>query len=436
MIQRWLFGCCVLLAAGLLRADEPRTLHGFADVKRLIEDNDADTLDKFVKALPEEFRRQYVLMTSTQSAHQATKLRPRVIMMGNGCRLILAFSGALTDPNYEALEAIEFDEQKAVFVFREIRFDRRHRNPPHISEANPSRCLDCHGASPRPNWEPAMGWEGAIGETPQPTAEDLRQLGIYMYRKDVRYRGLLAKENRKLTQDSKQTFARVMADNLNVLNAKRIARRLYDSPDYQTYKFALAAALLDAPRFLNFVPFDEQAGRTEAGYRNLLTEVHCDVTQNIPALKLGWETSSGGFRIADARVMANLRYVLETRGVELSDFAMSAASPYFLTATGVFSGKAILRELYRLDDKLAQVQPLPANFEKLMFESGDSSVPLADFAKALEAHNKQAMQAAGLELPTGDLTLTTELEPGDCTKAKPGKPLPQKVGAKSEQPSG
>lgn len=413
MIQRYLCACCVL-AAGLVRAEEPQ-LRGFDDVRELIESSHIDSLDKLVKSLPLEFRSQYVLMTETQSAHHSTKLYPRVIMMGNECRLILAFSG-VRDPDFDSLEMVEFNDDDATFVFHEIKFDRRRKADPVFSAANPRGCLDCHGQSPRPNWEPGIGWKGAIGEAKKLTREESNRLGVLMYR-DVRYRGLRPLENRKRQYQDQETFSSKMADDLNRLNARRVARQLYDSPDYQTYKYALIAGLLDAPRFLNFVPMDDDAGRTKAKYVDLLNDVHCKVTESFASTKIsGWNSNrgSGSFALADARLMTNLRYALETRGVDVSDYSTSFASPYFLTSAGKFSGKTIIKALYELDDELARIEPLPPNFENLTFYRNCSNAPtLTEYAAALEIHNLESFAAVGLDLPTEAVNVKA-FKPAKC----------------------
>lgn len=375
MFQRYLCGCCVVLAAGLLRADEPQ-LRGFDDVRQLIESRNIDTLDKLVRALPDEFRSQYVLMTETQSSHQASKLRPRVIMMGNQCRLILAFSGSYTDPHYEALEMIEFVEDEAKFVFHQIKFDRRLRRHPVYSEANPSGCLDCHGASPRPNWEPAGGWKGALGDAKRPTDAELRQLAAYMYRKDARYRGLLAVENYQQVNAAKETFASKMAKDLNVLNAKRLARRLTETPDYETYKYALVCALRNDFGFLNKVPIDAQAGRTPEHYREMLTEVHCEIKkleqQNIS--KFGWHGQNAP-SLVGAQIVTNLRYLLETRGVDISDYSTSFASSYFLTSDSGSEALTVLKELRELDPDLQKSHHLLEELNREVFASKRARLP-------------------------------------------------------------
>ena len=112
--------------------------------------------------------------------------------------------------------------------------------------------------------------------------------------------------------------------------------------------------LLNSPRFLHMVPFSPQAGRTPEHYRDLLTEIICDVKEleQRSASNFGWK--GGGFDNSGSFVMANLRYLLETRDVDLSSYGTSFESSHVLTSASGREGRLIVKELYALDDELGR----------------------------------------------------------------------------------
>lgn len=127
------------------------------------------TIEQVIKELPDYMKNEnYVLMYRSRSLQEATPEAPRAIVYTPTSQLIVSFNGG--NPKLRGsntMEVIQFRQKDKKFEFRELEFD--NKNAPRVSEANPSKCLNCHqGANRknidmRPNWEPYATWLGAYG---------------------------------------------------------------------------------------------------------------------------------------------------------------------------------------------------------------------------------------------------------------------------------
>lgn len=124
------------------------------------------SVDDLMAALPDEMRRQFVLVTDSQSVQEGTPEAPRLILYhgkADGRFLSLGVSTSPSDENFDTVEMMEFDVGKAAFNFRSIEF---HGGVATASEENPSVCKSCHTPHLRPNWNPAPSWPMALATGP------------------------------------------------------------------------------------------------------------------------------------------------------------------------------------------------------------------------------------------------------------------------------
>lgn len=130
-----------------------------------IQQTQAQTLEQALDLIPSSFYQNYVLMYRSRSLQDANPLFPRVIVFGRTAQFIMAFNGHEKQKGFNQLEIIQFRQPTNRWEFREITFF--NDKPPTFSEANPTKCLECHqsprraNVDPRPNWEPYNFWPGA-----------------------------------------------------------------------------------------------------------------------------------------------------------------------------------------------------------------------------------------------------------------------------------
>ena len=130
-------------------------------LQSLIQDrNQFHNYEEFLKYLkdkaPEIFDRP-VFLHHTGSLQRATFNNPRVLLFGRGAVLSLAQPLPFETPK---VEMIEWSPNKQSFQMGEIEFI----GPGDIKiEANPKRCLACHGDNPNPIWAPYDLWPKAYG---------------------------------------------------------------------------------------------------------------------------------------------------------------------------------------------------------------------------------------------------------------------------------
>ncbi len=137
----------------------------FDSLAQKIVENKVYTLEETLDLIPEDFFDNYVLMYRSRSLQEAQYLSPRAIVFGRSAKFIISFNGHSQQRGFNNLEIIQFREKTHSWEFREISY--LENQLPHISEANPKKCLECHqsllrkNVDPRPNWEPYNFWPGS-----------------------------------------------------------------------------------------------------------------------------------------------------------------------------------------------------------------------------------------------------------------------------------
>ena len=121
------------------------------------------TVDELIDAFPEGLRRNFTFVYDTKNKFQdASPLYPRALVFNQN--LVYTFNGNPTQKGYQVIELMELDEAKQKLELREITFTGEKGQPgPRYSSSTPAKCLQCHGANPRPIWSEYHHWPGIYG---------------------------------------------------------------------------------------------------------------------------------------------------------------------------------------------------------------------------------------------------------------------------------
>lgn len=167
----------------------------FEELRRVLRENpEIDTIAGLLARLSDshpKYLSKHALAYDSLSLHGSSFENPRAVVFGREGGLILTFNGSPEQKAYEALELVSYDAQKG-YSFRELVFrgdqkliarangategarkaggaaaadEAPEEVLPNVSfsKPNPGKCLQCHGANPRPNWQPYFIWPGFYG---------------------------------------------------------------------------------------------------------------------------------------------------------------------------------------------------------------------------------------------------------------------------------
>jgi hypothetical protein len=230
---------------------------GFASLQALITEHSITTVDDLVKALPEPLRTEYTLVFRSRSLQGADYAHPRAVLFGADATLVVTFNGDPAQRGYDAVETMEFDATTDSFLFREIEFNGTG-TPPTISNANPPRCVACHGTPARPIWDTPPSWPGVYGERYLRglTAAEAKGIRAFLAIQPThpRYRSLVAParfaERDTYVTSSAVAYSGHMTESPNARlsslltrqNTRAIMGRLVSSPGYASHRYVLLAA--------------------------------------------------------------------------------------------------------------------------------------------------------------------------------------------------
>jgi hypothetical protein len=237
----------------------------YRGLEALIASSGATTLAELLPQLPLSYRQHYLLIYDSASA-QADRVDPqwpRVVFFGRDATFMMAIAPRPQSGDAEDdIETIQFEDD--AFVFRRLTF-KKGKNPlVPPPEKNPAACVGCHGGpSPRPNWASYNIWPGVYGSVSRldcSTAHKDSHEGEY-------YRAFMAGNRRheryaflpvdapvpfkcpKGADDEITVMNGASADGpgdftlrVQRLNDRRVLRMIKNSPKYESFKYAWAAA--------------------------------------------------------------------------------------------------------------------------------------------------------------------------------------------------
>jgi hypothetical protein len=223
----------------------------FEDIRTNIETKNLKTIPEVLNSLPADFRSNYNLIQSSLSLQGTAKGLPRAILHTLDHKFILTFNAGGELRGSNTLEMIQFREDSREFEFRQIDFKDGNVV---FSDANPPRCLGCHGKSPRPFLgESGDGWDESFGSTTdfilspdgksefaeflklQPSHERYQYLVRKKLSRNYPFSDYTSDSNKFGDLSVRPTFR--MSIFLSRLNALRISKYVFESPFYKAYPY-------------------------------------------------------------------------------------------------------------------------------------------------------------------------------------------------------
>lgn len=240
-----------LSIAGLLLYGVPGHAFQYEDLVDLIQKKDLATIEQVLPHLPAEYLENYTLAYDSRSLHGSSHDFPRAILFGNDAKLIVTFNGSPAQRRYQDMEIMQFREDSRVFELRSISFADGVR----FSDKNPALCLKCHGVNPRPLWSSyeysednsLRHWPGFYGSTHDAPALNPKEKKAFvrfraLARDHPRYRFLMLRHGGSQWYPYgpgpfKHQFRpnNRLGNLLGRLNAKRVARDVWENEFFQTY---------------------------------------------------------------------------------------------------------------------------------------------------------------------------------------------------------
>lgn len=141
--------------AGPLDPVTPAALQAFLDNNKSVRSG-----AQLLASLPADYRRNWIFMTRTESAQDASPLFPRVLVPGQDASSIFAFelddgAGGRSPNN---VEYMAFDSTRNRFTFQSV--DMAKGKVTSHNDASDNTCSQCH--SGRPNWDAYDFWGGML----------------------------------------------------------------------------------------------------------------------------------------------------------------------------------------------------------------------------------------------------------------------------------
>lgn len=277
-----------------------------------------------------------------------------------------------------------------------------------FSDANPSRCTACHGLPARPIYPGYPNWEGSFGSMHLGSPSDAELKGIKEYVEKVkapgnsRYHQLETSSLLRATDlnGSHEPFFRESNSGLNFhlgnANAVRVARLAIKTPDYEKFRYALMGSFLRCNNFENFLApqpkaallgnieksFGLKANWPENKQNDLIKNIYIGPTFIISSLgksngdkntfpefakqfrkdlggsadfqRLQLDTFSiQGVSRADP-LGANLRLIMEGRGINIDDWFLDLTQPTYRYHNGANAAGETIKELVKIDPGIDQ----------------------------------------------------------------------------------
>ena len=319
-----------------------------------------DSIAELVPLLDEELRSSFTLVFATRSPQQdVDPVHPRVVLFGHDARLVLAFTGDPTGQNRDILEVVHFRDDARAFELERFVLPAAVRRDPALAASaranghpNPTECLRCHGADPRPIFDSYPVWPGFYGSAQDAFATDPAELASYrrfLASKDAPgsvYHLLAFPPGSEVSpyaltpaEDTSGNFAPNMRLGMALTerNRERIARKLEAAPGYAMYRDKLVAGLLEcAP-----LPVTSEARarvRATLAAENAAKLDRARITDpdERHRLRMVELNSSDNF--------AEIEYMARVLDVSRADWSMAIETGAFALYDGILSGRVVGRD--------------------------------------------------------------------------------------------
>ena len=322
----------ILLSLSTVLADTPKPTHLDKLLERIPTDKPF-TVEQFLNLddLPDGLKRNYVLMTESGSRHMASKDTPRVVafttkpdddeQLTDQEPMVMAFSGDATDPNYNAVEFMQFRKAPPRWELKVVNFSPKDsKTPPKVSASNPQTCVSCHkngvpenGLVPR--FQVYPHWKGVVGEnsaTLSPAEKDYLTKFETDGAKNPRYKLLDRKGN---LADATKTAVPWRIDRMFTATGVQImADRLQKTSFYDKLKYAYLGAAYGCPKLWEMVPSESKLGGEKEFNEQMKT-----VSDAVKAGKNKQTERALEYSKLGIRVTAGLRFLMEPLKVSFTE---------------------------------------------------------------------------------------------------------------------
>jgi hypothetical protein len=214
------------------------------DLEKILAAKSLKTMEQALPFLPQEFRKNAVLMAHSRSLQSGSPDAPRAILSNEDGSFVLAFGRS-----GDSFEMVQFHRKTRRFEFAEIAFDGKNGA---TVEHDLTRCSGCHGSSDdsHPVFQSFARWPGAYGENAEKLAGPERvDLAAFLKAAatDPRYGALVDLHQTHGTLDSEGRLAgRPNSEFLRKmmrLNFERIADRVVTGKEYTQNRYAMLASI-------------------------------------------------------------------------------------------------------------------------------------------------------------------------------------------------
>lgn len=220
------------------------------------------SIDDFICCLPKSYQSDIEIAPLSIAGQNGSPMSPRVFMktdfgqtdiVGKSAMVLTANGGAPDLNQSQSIEIAYYRHDTKKLEFYDFNFAEKK---PQLSGKNPDACMACHGdesaqepaAGPRPIFEPFGHWPRFVGGAKHCNAiEDKLQVlvqkkAVASVEQNPRFRCLDKNSLTTLRAEAEQFNANRLSSFDSALfdiNSKRVAHIVRETPDYESYKYAL-----------------------------------------------------------------------------------------------------------------------------------------------------------------------------------------------------
>jgi hypothetical protein len=203
-------------------------------------------------ALPEEMKKNFLLVKKSRSRQRGTPGLPRVIHFTKNAALIATSSDVPNDPAADFLEVMELDRNTGLWTFSSIAITAGVKEP--VVETG--KCNGCHGqVAPRPLWGEYPNWPSSYGGSdttgaehmaPEEYAEFQNFLANGARSDGYRHLRLIPNQFGFTLPDTSYGYPNtVFTTRLGARVAEALYKRVRNKPAYARYAYSVVALSLD-----------------------------------------------------------------------------------------------------------------------------------------------------------------------------------------------
>lgn len=191
----------------------------------------------YLKQRAPELYRQPILLHHTGSIQKASFTEPRVLLFGGGSVLSFDYQ---KETQVHRVEMIQYNPEQANYQMGELRF---FSNGQVEFEANPTRCVACHGRQPKPIWAPYDLWAKSYGVLAGTMVSGPEKAHFKEFQQKQDWPEIYGFIRRGVTDFNHKRSLESYTQYLSTINQLRIMTSLKSKAQLKPFRYALMAAL-------------------------------------------------------------------------------------------------------------------------------------------------------------------------------------------------